>query len=236
MECIRRKISCFLVLILLFTVSVTGCGMTAGSKESSSSEVTERDTKKKQDVTSEKEEVVTESIQEVPVYGKKQKKKIQKYLAGLPDDYLGVQEACNLGMIMRSSALKQEEQESFDKKWLDFFDDIKRITCPTGEQRAAVIVEYTMEGDPIYTYLSYIDGEYFCYVDDSRDSYRADGEKNFSGSYQSLRQIVEKEEEEKTIEFYLVNDLSISDKKLKEEINSPEFEVGKKIWLLYIIK
>ncbi len=162
----------------------------------------------------------------IPVYSAKEKKRVKKYLAGLPDKYLSFQEAKDLGIIRnveQSYLLKGKEEAYFTEQWIQFCQKIMdNRTCQeianSSEERhditceaAIVIVAYTVEGDPVYDYISYINGEYYWYSDSSKDQF---GGGYLDGSYRELRIITEKTKKRKRTGFYLVADSGMTDREI----------------------
>jgi len=170
----------------------------------------------------------------IPVYSAKEKKKVKKYLAGLPDKFLSFREAKDLGIIRnveQSYLLKEKEEEYFTEQWIQFCQKIMDnrtcwetanspearhdITC----EAAVVIVAYTVEGDPIYDYISYINGEYYWYSDSSKDKF---GGGYLDGRYKEMRIITEKTKKRKGKGFYLVADTNMTDKQIIKMLWSDE--------------
>lgn len=173
-------------------------------------------------------------MSDIPVYSAEDKKEVKDYLGGLPNRYLTYEEVEERGMIQRiwwNSKEDKKQQKKFDKQWLDFYqlatrNDLK-WNAKKGEgyhdlavEKALVFLSYTVEGDPIYDYLSCINGEYYFYSDSSKDEY---GGGYYDGSYKDLRVITEKDEEGNGYSgFYLVRDKKITDKEIKKMIQSEE--------------
>lgn len=227
---IRRS---FLVVVLCIVISVAGCGHTDSKSDSDYDKDKNYESQEKASDNKGDEQDVTlcNSDTKIPVYSSSQKKQIKKYLASLPDDFLSAEDAAKLGIIMSSVLLSESEQSAFDDKWTRFFQDKKNMMCPTGEADAIVVARYTTEGDPIYQYLSFISGDYYLYVDYSRDRYGSNSK--FVGNYQEIRRIVETKE--KVTSFYLVQNFSINEKEFAKLINNPDFENDHKIYQVYEI-
>lgn len=173
-------------------------------------------------------------VSDIPVYSAEDKKKVKDYLGGLPNRYLTYEEAEERGMIQRiwwDSKKDKKQRKKFDKQWLDFYQLVTRNdlewNAKKGEmyhdlavEKALVLLSYTVEGDPIYDYLSCINGDYYFYSDSSKDEY---GGGYYDGSYKDLRVINEKDEEgNEYSSFYLVRDREITDKEIKKMIQSEE--------------
>lgn len=173
-------------------------------------------------------------ISDIPVYSAEDKKEVKDYLGGLPNRYLTYEEAVEWGMIQRiwwNSKEDKKQQKKFDKQWLDFYQLVTRndlkwnvnkgeIYHDLAVEKALVLLSYTVEGDPIYDYISCINGDYYFYSDSSKDEY---GGGYYDGSYKDLRAINEKDEEgNEYSSFYLVRDKKITDKEIKKMIQSEE--------------
>lgn len=189
---------------------------------------------------SSEEVVITDSciserpVRDIPVFGAEDKDKVRDYLAGLPNRNLTYEEAEERGLIRRIWLNRDEDKkyrEKFDRQWLEFYQLVTRKdlkwNAEEGEAyhdlavgKAIVILNYTMEGDPIYDYLSCINGEYYYYSDSSRDMY---GSGNYDGSYKDIRMVHEKDSEgNEYTSFYLVKNNKLTEKEIKELIDSDE--------------
>lgn len=94
-----------------------------------------------------------------------------------------------------------------------------------------MILSYTTEGDPIYEYLSCINGEYYFYSDSSKDEY---GGGYYDGSYKDIRVVHEKDSEgNEYSRFYLVNNKKITEEKIKKIIASEDGYNVEKITEVY---
>lgn len=239
MEFIKYRNSYFFVVTWLAFLLFIGCGRTEGREQNSNRREMKNEKTLPESIRNEKNgtsvaKQETDSFQKIPVYGKEQKKEIKKYLATLPDKHIEINKAESLNIIMVCSLKK--EQKIFDRKWQLFYEEIQKLTCATEEKRAIVFLNTTVEGDSIYTYLSYISGEWFLYVDNSRDAFRGEGQPYFSASFQGLVDREVKNDEGRGIAYYLLKDAALSEKKLQKRINSPEFVSDKNIYLLYKIR
>ena len=88
------------------------------------------------------------------------------------------------------------------KIWDDFYNNSKN-----NKEGSILIVQYTEQDDPILTYLSYKDKEFFMIEDDSRDQYRdSKNEDYFEYSFKYLKLF---EENNKTY-VYLLDDNKIT--------------------------
>lgn len=98
--------------------------------------------------------------------------------------------------------VENEEIVGNEKIWNDFYNDIENK-----KEGSILIVQYTEQGDPILTYLSYKDSKFFMIEDDSRDQYRESKEEDyFEYSFKYLKLF---EENNKTY-VYLLDDNKIT--------------------------
>lgn len=167
----------------------------------------------------------TDQVHKVPVYGKKQKAKIKKYLSSLPGK-ITVKEAKKRGIVIQS--YNNKGKKYFQKEWMDFYKYVRTgekqyspkdsaITCyaQLNNKRAITILRYTIEGGPIYTYLSFINGKYYMLNDSSRDNFKAPSWDGYSDLmvYKSLRKYKNC--------IYLFKKQGITSKQVKKIIESP---------------
>lgn len=137
----------------------------------------------------------------VPVYGKGEKKKIKKYLLSLPDK-ITEEEAKKKGIVVQ---LYSPDENNFNTMWQGFYKYAREgeeaenpkdgvIKCYAEPFKAAIVLlRYTTEGDACYTYISFIEGEYYVITDYSRDKFRkcvSDGIDEI-GTFKSLRKRME---------------------------------------------
>lgn len=163
---------------------------------------------------------VSETESNVPIYGVGDREKLEEYLATLPEKYLSGKKVKKLGFLVGygQQFYSEKQRANFKKIWLDFFETTKehqKREKDIGCERAVVIVNYTIEGDPIYDYISYINGEYYLYVDSSRDRFGS-GEP-FDAVYEKMVSNTAKDDE---IYYYLLKDSAMSEKQLKKHLRS----------------
>ncbi len=111
----------------------------------------------------------------VPVYGKGEKKKIKKYLHSLPNE-ITKEEAKKKGIVVQ---LYNPDENNFNTMWQGFYKYVREgepedgvIKCYAEPFKAAIVLlRYTTEGDACYTYISFIEGEYYVMTDYSRDRF-----------------------------------------------------------------
>lgn len=178
----------------------------------------------------------------MPVYGKKQKGKIIKYLSSLPDK-MTAEEAEKRGIVI--AGCDGDEQKRFEKEWTGFYKYTrageKQYSPKYGElicysepfdRRAITILAYTVEGDACYTYLSFVKGQYYMLEDSSRDSFRDSSWDGYGDlmAYKSLRKYKKPfyDEEGKFLgestQFYLFKEQDITRKKVKKIIGNPDLD------------
>lgn len=170
---------------------------------------------------------------EIPVYGNKAKKKVQKLLAKLPNEFLSRKEQKNLGLLSASperAFFTEAERKECEGDWMSFYAAVSEHDKMLEEgkkgegvydvsmEKAVILVNYTTEGDAIYDYLSYKNGTYFWYSDNSRDAFGS-GEAEYM-VFEELRMYTIYEEE--VTQFYLVKDADTSKEQLERWITSGE--------------
>lgn len=252
MEDLKMKIKKYLMVYCIFIMSATivcSCGLNAqekrttcidtkaGSNIAEGMETGNKKTKK------EKKENNKDLYKKVPVYGKNEKKKIKKYLASLPDN-LTVKEAKKKGIVIETYNA-YNNKSPFQDMWLDFYkytregektaikqEELRQngtIACLAEVYAAAIVVlKHTIEGDAHYTYISFIEDEYYVFNDNSRDKFKANTWDGYSeaGTFKSLRrnkQIIESKEEKNQYiytRYMLFKKQGISRKRANKIINS----------------
>lgn len=172
----------------------------------------------------------------MPVYGKNQETKIKKYLSSLPDK-ITVKKAKKKGIVI--STYDDKINRQFQKDWMDFYKYAR-----TGEKkynkRAIVLLSYTVEGDACYTYLSFINGQYYVLSDSSRDKYKAGSWDGYSDLmvYKSLRKYTPDKTANTAVknpEFYLFKKRGITRKEVIKIIkNADSYKYAVHYYLLNI--
>ncbi|MDE6615483.1 MAG: hypothetical protein K2K35_02875 [Lachnospiraceae bacterium] len=133
----------------------------------------------------------------VPVYGKGEKQKIKKYLFSLPDK-ITEEEAEKKGIVVQ---LYNADENNFNAMWEGFYKYAREgekalnqkdgiIKCYAKPFKAAIVLlRYTTEGDACYTYISFIEGEYYVIADYSRDKFMKSSPDGIDeiGTFKSLR-------------------------------------------------
>lgn len=148
-------------------------------------------------VRNESIEAESKLYKNVPVYSKGEMKKIKKYLASLPDK-ITEEEAKEKGIVIQPYHIKYDK---FNTIWEGFYKYAREgeealkpqkgvIKCYAEPFRAAIVLlRYTIEGDACYTYISFIEGNYYVVDDKSRDKFLkcvGDGISEI-GTFKSLR-------------------------------------------------
>ncbi len=98
---------------------------------------------------------------------------IQEMLASLPDEYDEADNFCYA--IFNNGTVQGEEM------YEEFIANAENGTAAN-----VIIVRFTDEGDPIYTYLSYDGEEFYCVVDISRDKLKGGTEDYIEYSYKYI--------------------------------------------------
>lgn len=183
------------------------------------------------------EETVPVTSAGVPVYREDDRESVREYLKEMPDGYLSFREAKQLGIIREDHVNnKQKEKEYFGEQWLSFYSNSKESKdilegkrekdIGTVYEDAVVIVHYTIEGDPIYKYISYSyrDGTFYLYEDASRDRFGCGSskEEGLHGSYGDIRWLQADGETDGFTDFYLVKSSNITSKKMEKMLDSDE--------------
>lgn len=205
---IRRYCQPFFILMAV-TMAVCGCGaekVTIDYIETNppaASRQPVKETSSDAGKSAKKESKEDESLlyKKVPVYGKNEKKKIKKYLFSLPDK-VTEEEAKKRGIAVQ---LYKPDENNFNTMWEGFYNYAREgekalkqkdgvIKCYAEPFRAAIVLlRYTTEGDACYTYISFIEGEYYVAADYSRDKFMKcppDGIDEI-GTFKSLRKRME---------------------------------------------
>lgn len=237
---IRGKRIRGLAFLGILAVCITGCGATApesaknptvdevgASKQKGNGEVSISSSGSVQEEETENEAESSEDG--IPIYGKDSKKEIRKYLAKLPDKALSFQEAKELGVIrllQYKNVFTADQKEYFEKKWMEFYNNTRKwkeehreniVHTDVGYEAAIITLAYTVEGDPVYNYISFINGEYYIYSDYSKDKF---GGGFHDGSYKELRNVIEETEGEEYSSFYLLEEKKMSNQKIKQMLTS----------------
>jgi len=184
----------------------------------------------------------------IPVYGKGEKDKIKEYLSDFPDKFLSFKEMKKLGIIggMHNKNLySKKETNYFDKEWHKFLTVAQRGekmeqdrkqgkgVYDIGIEIAVVLISYTMEGDPVYDYISYINGKYYLYTDYSRDKFGG-GELEFFGSYGEMAEYTSTTEG--VVKYYLIQEEGVPKEKWEKWLNSEDGYDIKKINQVYEVE
>lgn len=136
---------------------------------------------------------------ELKVYSSKDSQKVKDLLKSYGEaKNLTVEKAKKNNIVV----VENERIVGNKKIWDDFYNNSKN-----NKEGSILIVQYTEQDDPILTYLSYKDKEFFMIEDDSRDQYRdSKNEDYFEYSFKYLKLF---EENNKTY-VYLLDDNKIT--------------------------
>jgi hypothetical protein len=108
----------------------------------------------------------------VAIYGAEDHEKIRELLSTYP-----LSDASENGCFIIVHGVVEDDSK---KAWDTFYSNVKN------ENDAAVlIVQYTIEGDPILNYVSFTNGSFYSVTDVSRDAWGG-SESYYSGSYKFL--------------------------------------------------
>lgn len=99
---------------------------------------------------------------------------IKDYLAQYPDSLQELSET-ECYVVLHG-------KEYSGREYLDSF--MANVQTETADE--LVIVQFTVEGDPILIYLNYNAGNVYCVEDTSRDAWAGNGEKYFEKAYDSV--------------------------------------------------
>lgn len=155
---------------------------------------------------------------ELKVYSSKDSQKVKDLLKSYGEaKNLTVEKAKKNNMLV----VENEQIVGNKKIWDDFYNNSKN-----NKEGSILIVQYTEQDDPILTYLSYKDKEFFMIEDDSRDQYRdSKNEDYFEYSFKYLKLF---EENNKTY-VYLLDDNEIT----LDELNYSLLSANISDWIPY---
>jgi len=120
----------------------------------------------------------------INIYGEEDYEKIQELLRTYPIENA----AANGGFVMVHGVV----EENSKKAWDNFYANVNQ-----GKEAAVIIVQYTIEGDPILNYVSYMNDSFYSVTDISRDAWGGPV-PYYSGSYKFLK-MFEEEGQIKTV-------------------------------------
>lgn len=155
---------------------------------------------------------------ELKVYSSKDSQKVKDLLKSYGEaKNLTVEKAKKNNIVV----VENEQIVGNKKIWDDFYNNSKK-----NKEGSILIVQYTEQDDPILTYLSYTDKEFFMIEDDSRDQYRdSKNEDYFEYSFKYLKLF---EENNKTY-VYLLDDNKIT----LDELNYSLLSANISDWIPY---
>lgn len=155
---------------------------------------------------------------EFKVYSSKDSQKVKDLLKSYGEaKNLTVEKAKKNNIVV----VENEQIVGNKKIWDDFYNNSKN-----NKEGSILIVQYTEQDDPILTYLSFKDKEFFMIEDDSRDQYRdSKNEDYFEYSFKYLKLF---EENNKTY-VYLLDDNKIT----LDELNYSLLSANISDWIPY---
>jgi len=111
------------------------------------------------------------------MYGASGLSEIKKLLSAYPEKILQDDILTNSDyMVVHGKVVKGQA------KWDEFYTN-----TINGKDSAIVIIQYTVEGDPLLIYLSFLDGEFYYVMDFGRDKFKGEGQDYNSGVYKYLK-------------------------------------------------
>lgn len=152
------------------------------------------------------------------VYSKGDIKKVKKLLKSYGTSHdLTIKKVKNREILVIKDGIIKENENL----WNEFFTNTKN-----NKESYIIILQYTPQNDPILTYLSYKNNEYYMLEDDSRDKFR-EGEKE--DYYEYTFKYLKLFEENEKVYVYLLDDDKITLEKLNYSL------LGSKIdeWIPY---
>lgn len=130
---------------------------------------------------------------------------------------LTVEEGSKKGMIV----IENEEITANEELWTNFYENSQNQ-----KNGNVTILKFTAHNDPVVTYLSYKDNEFFMVEDQSRDRYREDDVEDY---YQSTFKYMKLFEENEKTYVYLLNDEKVT----LEELNYSLMSTNIEEWIPY---
>ncbi|MDV0445323.1 hypothetical protein MmiAt1_08970 [Methanimicrococcus sp. At1] len=165
----KKTMTKTLIFIILCFSIVTACTLCLDKTEPFDGEID--DTENLENI----QELFEPEPSDVEIYGSENLESIQELLRTYP-----ISNAVeNGGFVLIHGSIEGGSK----KAWDNFYANVKH-----GNTAAVVIVQYTIEGDPILTYVSFTNDSFFCVTDISRDSYGGPDPYHF-GSYKFLNRL-----------------------------------------------
>ena len=121
---------------------------------------------------------------QIAVFGAEDEESIKELLSSM-----SIEDAAANGCFVMVHGVVKDDSK---KAWDTFCANVKRE-----KETAIIIVQYTIEGDPILNYVSFVNGSFFSVTDISRDSWGGPV-PYYSGSYKFLN-VLEEEGQIKTV-------------------------------------
>ncbi len=147
------------------------------------------------------------------VYSKGDIKKVKKLLKSYGTSHdLTIKKVKNREILVIKDGIIKENENL----WNEFFTNTKN-----NKESYIIILQYTPQNDPILTYLSYKNNEYYMLEDDSRDKFR-EGEKE--DYYEYTFKYLKLFEENEKVYVYLLDDDKITLEKLNYSLLSSKID------------
>ncbi|MDL2261222.1 DUF4362 domain-containing protein [Methanimicrococcus sp. OttesenSCG-928-J09] len=123
------------------------------------------------------------------IFGAEDKESIQQLLSSYPKNMMP-EEAVTAGFFVILHGVVNEESKT---AW-----DMFNANITQGKDATVIILQYTIEGDPILNYVSFVNGSFYSVTDTSRDQWGGPNHYH-DGSYQFLKQFEQSIEQTKLI-------------------------------------
>lgn len=147
--------------------------------------------------------------EETPVSGTEEVFDPEAYLLSLPDD---PEERDDIVIMSYRGIIHEELWDAFS------------VDTEMGNEASVTICQYTVEGDPIYTYVSYSDGLYTAVIDNSRDAFGVPEIYTVHKKYMYEQEYETQEEwSQGVMKTYLHRYCVLSDEELSEETDENGF-------------
>ena len=147
------------------------------------------------------------------VYSKGDIKKVKKLLKSYGTSHdLTIKKVKNREILVLKDGIIKENENL----WNEFFTNTKN-----NKESYIIILQYTPQNDPILTYLSYKNNEYYMLEDDSRDKFRGGEKEDY---YEYTFKYLKLFEENEKVYVYLLDDDKITLEKLNYSLLSSKID------------
>lgn len=147
------------------------------------------------------------------VYSKGDIKKVKKLLKSYGTSHdLTIKKVKNREILVIKDGIIKENENL----WNEFFTNTKN-----NKESYIIILQYTPQNDPILTYLSYKNNEYYMLEDDSRDKFRGGEKEDY---YEYTFKYLKLFEENEKVYVYLLDDDKITLEKLNYSLLSSKID------------